>query len=130
MIGELQQLAPVIKKDEWNLLKREYETIYFFSSKVLKETAFVSIELNHVFRQQDDKFIAILNKVRDNKLDQEAVIALNQRHLPNFQPNDIDGYITLCTHNVQADRINDAKLRLISSKAQVFKAWIEGKFPE
>ena len=58
------------------------------------------------------------------------VIALNQRHLPNFQPNDIDGYITLCTHNVQADRINDAKLRSIQSKAQVFTARIEGKFPE
>ncbi len=130
MIGDLQQLAPVIKNDEWNLLKREYETIYFFSSKVLKETKFVSIELNYVFRQQDDSFIAILNKVRENKLDQEAVISLNQRHLPNFQPNDIDGYITLCTHNVQADRINDAKLRLISSKAQVFTARIEGKFPE
>lgn len=130
MIGDLQQLAPVIKNEEWNLLKREYETIYFFSSKVLKETKFVSIELNYVFRQQDDNFIAILNKVRDNKLDQEAVVALNKRHLPNFQPNDIDGYITLCTHNVQAERINDAKLRLISSKAQVFKARIEGKFPE
>lgn len=130
MIGDLQQLAPVIKNDEWNLLKREYETIYFFSSKVLKETKFVSIELNHVFRQQDDKFIAILNKVRDNKLDQEAVIALNQRHLPNFQPNDIEGYITLCTHNVQADRINEAKLRSIPSKTQVFTARIEGKFPE
>ncbi|GAB1453521.1 helix-turn-helix domain-containing protein [Draconibacterium sp.] len=130
MIGDLQQLAPVIKNDEWNLLKREYETIYFFSSKVLHETKFVSIELNHVFRQQDDKFIAILNKVRDNNLDQEAVLALNKRHLPNFQPSDIDGYITLCTHNVQADRINDAKLRGIPSKAQVFTARIEGKFPE
>lgn len=130
MIGDLQQLAPVVKNDEWNLLKREYETIYFFSSKVLKETKFVSIELSYVFRQQDDKFIAILNKVRENKLDQEAVISLNQRHLPNFQPNDIDGYITLCTHNVQAERINDAKLRLIPSKTQVFTARIEGKFPE
>jgi hypothetical protein len=130
MIGDLQQLAPVIKNDEWNLLRREYETIYFFSSKVLQQTKFVSIELNHVFRQQDDKFIAILNKVRDNKLDQEAVAALNQRHDPNFQPSDIDGYITLCTHNVQADRINDAKLRSIPSKAQVFTAKVEGKFPE
>ena len=130
MIGDLQQLAPVIKNEEWNLLRREYETIYFFSSKVLKETKFVSIELRHVFRQQDDKFIAILNKVRDNKLDQEAVNVLNQRYLPDFKPNDIDGYITLCTHNVQADRINEAKLRSIQSKAQIFTARIEGKFPE
>ncbi len=130
MIGDLQQLAPVIKTEEWNLLKREYETVYFFSSKVLRETSFVSIELNHVFRQQDDKFIAILNKVRDNKLDQQAVTTLNQRFNPGFQPDDVEGYITLCTHNVQADRINDSKLRAIPSKANMFKAEIEGKFPD
>ena len=130
MIGDLQQLAPVVKNDEWNLLKREYETVYFFSSKVLHETSFVSIELNHVFRQQDDRFIAILNKVRDNKLDPEAVTALNQRHNPNFQPDDVEGFITLCTHNVQADRINDAKLRAIPSKVQVYTAKIQGKFPD
>jgi hypothetical protein len=130
MIGDLQQLAPVIKTEEWNLLKREYETVYFFSSKVLRETSFVSIELNHVFRQQDDKFIAILNKVRDNKLDQQAVTTLNQRFNPGFQPDDVEGYITLCTHNVQADRINESKLRAIPSKANMFKAEIEGKFPD
>jgi hypothetical protein len=130
MIGDLQQLAPVVKNEEWGLLKREYETVYFFSSKVLRETSFVSIELNHVFRQQDDLFISILNKVRDNKLDQEAVAILNKRHLPHFQPTDEEGYITLCTHNVQADRINDSKLRQISAKTQVFSAKVEGKFPD
>jgi len=130
MIGDLQQLAPVIKNEEWGLLKREYETVYFFSSKVLRETSFVSIELTHVFRQQDDLFISILNKVRDNKLDQEAVTILNKRHLPHFQPTDEEGYITLCTHNVQADRINDSKLRLISAKTQVFSAKVNGKFPD
>jgi len=130
MIGDLQQLAPVVKNEEWGLLKREYETVYFFSSKVLRETSFVSIELNHVYRQQDDLFISVLNKVRDNKLDQEAVTILNKRYLPGFQPTDEDGYITLCTHNVQADRINDSKLRLISAKAQVFKAKVDGKFPD
>ena len=130
MIGDLQQLAPVVKSEEWSLLKREYETVYFFSSKVLRETSFVSIELTHVYRQQDDLFISVLNKVRDNKLDQEAVAILNRRYLPNFQPTDEEGYITLCTHNVQADRINDSKLRLISAKSQVFSAKVDGKFPD
>ncbi len=130
MIGDLQQLAPVVKNEEWNLLKREYETVYFFSSKVLKQTSVVSIELNHVFRQQDDRFIAILNKVRDNKLDKDAADVLNQRFLPGFNPADDEGYITLCTHNVQADRINEAKLRAIPLKVQVFAAKIEGKFPD
>ena len=130
MIGDLQQLAPVVKSEEWTLLKREYETVYFFSSKVLRQTSFVSIELSHVFRQQDNRFIAILNKVRDNKLDQEAVEILNQRYLPDFQPDDVEGYITLCTHNIQADRINEAKLRAIHLKSQLFIARIEGKFPD
>lgn len=130
MIGDLQQLAPVIRSDEWGLLKREYDTVYFFSSKVLQQTSYVSIELTHVFRQQDDRFISILNKVRDNKLDQEAVLSLNQRHIPDFEHSDGEGYITLCTHNIQAERINDSKLRLLSSKTHAFRSEIEGKFPE
>lgn len=130
MIGDLQQLSPVIKNEEWDLLKREYETVYFFSSKVLKQTSYVSIELLHVFRQHDDLFISILNKIRDNRLDEEAFAILNKRYIPNFQPNDEDGYITLCTHNVQADRINESKLRSIKAQAQTYSAEIEGKFPE
>ncbi len=130
MIGDLQQLAPVVKNEEWNLLKREYETVYFFSSKVLQQTSYVSIELRQVFRQQDDRFIAILNKVRDNKLDHEALSTLNQRYIPGFKPGDVEGYITLCTHNVQADRINEDKLWAIRSKMHLFIATIEGKFPD
>jgi hypothetical protein len=130
MIGDLQQLAPVVKNEEWNLLRREYETVFFFSSKALRETNFVSIELTHVFRQQDEKFINLLNKVRENQLDDQAIAALNQRHIPSFIPDDNEGYITLCTHNIQAQRKNDAKLRLLTSNTQVFKAELEGKFPE
>ncbi len=130
MIGDLQQLAPVVKTDEWNLLKREYETVYFFSSKVLKQTQYVSIELSHVFRQEDNRFIEILNKVRDNRLDSKSVEILNQRYIRGFQPAEEDGFITLCTHNVQADRINNSKLRSLNTNTKVFTARIEGKFPE
>jgi len=130
MIGDLQQLAPIVKNAEWGFLKREYETVYFFSSKILKQTPFVSIELTHVFRQQDDRFISILNKVRDNKLDEETVNALNQRHIPGFVPGDEEGYITLCTHNIQAQRINDSKLRELHTNTAVFTASVDGNFPE
>ncbi len=130
MIGDLQQLAPVVKNEEWGLLKREYETVYFFSSKALQKTSYISIELTHVFRQQDDRFISILNKVRDNKLDQDAVEMLNKRFIPDFQPGDDEGFITLCTHNIQAQRINDSKLRRLSSPVRVFNARVEGNFPE
>ncbi|WP_159520431.1 helix-turn-helix domain-containing protein [Sunxiuqinia indica] len=130
MIGDLQQLSPVVKNSEWQLLKSSYETVYFFSSRALKQTAYVSIELTQVFRQQDDKFISLLNKVRDNLLDENAAKELNRRCQPAFSPNDEDGYITLCTHNSQAHRINDSKLQGINSKEQMFKARVTGNFPE
>ena len=130
MIGDLQQLSPVVKKDEWELLKTEYDTAYFFSSKVLKETPYVSIELTYVFRQQDDKFISILNKVRDNILDRNAAEELNRRYNPKFVPGDEEGYIILCTHNAQAHRINESKLEELSSNAKLFTARVEGNFPE
>jgi hypothetical protein len=130
MIGDLQQLAPVVKNEEWNLLKREYETVYFFSSKVLHETSYVSIELTHVFRQQDDKFISILNKVRDNQLDANALESLNRRYIPDFKPETDDGFITLCTHNLHAHRINESKLISLPEGKKAFTAEVEGKFPE
>lgn len=130
MIGDLQQLSPVVKRDEWDLLKTQYETAYFFSSKALKEIPYVSIELTHVFRQQDDTFISILNKVRDNILDKKAQGELNQRYDPGFVPADKDGYITLCTHNIQAHRMNETKLKEIPSAEKIFTARVEGNFPE
>ncbi|MDR2843510.1 MAG: AAA family ATPase [Candidatus Symbiothrix sp.] len=130
MIGDLQQLAPVVKDDERELLSRYYDTPYFFSSKALRETSFVSIELTHVFRQQDEHFISILNKVRENNLDASALEALNKRYIPDFQPKEGDGYITLCTHNAQAQRLNDSKLSALRGKEFRFKATVEGTFPE
>ncbi|MCE4566300.1 helix-turn-helix domain-containing protein [Maribellus sp. CM-23] len=130
MIGDLQQLAPVVKRDEWELLRAEYNTVYFFSSKALRETSYVSIELTQVFRQQDDKFISILNKVRENLLDEAARTELNSRCNPHFKPTDEEGYITLCTHNAQAQRMNEQKLRSLSSGEKTFDARIEGNFPE
>ncbi len=130
MIGDLQQLAPVVKNEEWGLLRREYETVFFFSSKVLRKTSFVSIELTEVFRQHDDKFISILNKVRDNQLDQKSLAALNKRYLPGFIPGEDEGFITLCTHNIQAHRINESKLIQLKTNKKSYTAEIEGKFPE
>ncbi|WP_167619560.1 helix-turn-helix domain-containing protein [Maribellus sediminis] len=130
MIGDLQQLAPIVKREEWALLKSEYQTAYFFSSKALRETPYVSIELTQVFRQQDDRFISILNKVRDNILDEATRKELNSRFDPNFNPNDDEGYITLCTHNAQAQRINDSKLKELSARETIFNARVEGNFPE
>lgn len=130
MIGDLQQLAPVVKNDEWNILRSVYDTVFFFSSIALRQTSYVSIELTHVYRQQDDKFINILNKVRDNKLDRASADELNKRHVPNFQvPKDSD-YITLCTHNAHAKRLNDDELAQLSTDDCIMQATVEGNFPE
>jgi hypothetical protein len=130
MIGDLQQLAPVAKDDEWNLLKDYYETVFFFSSKALQKTKHITIELKHIYRQSDSIFINLLNKVRENKVDEETLSHLNKRYIPGFDPETKDGYITLTTHNYQAQEINNLKLKKLTAKAFSFKAEIEGEFPE
>jgi hypothetical protein len=130
MIGDLQQLAPVVKDDEWDLLKPHYETVFFFSSKALKKTDYVSIELTHIFRQRDEVFIRLLNKIRDNSADQQTLAELNKRYLPGFESKDGDGYITLTTHNYQSHNINDSKLAKLPAKIRKFTAKVEGEFPE
>ncbi|MDR1814445.1 MAG: AAA family ATPase [Tannerella sp.] len=130
MIGDLQQLAPIIKDDERDAMEAVYETPYFFSSNALKETEYVSIELTQVFRQQDEHFISILNKIRNKSIDDETLKTLNKRYIPGFKPKEEDGYIILCTHNYQAARINDKELNALPDKEHVFTAKIEGNFPE
>lgn len=129
MIGDLQQLAPVVKEDEWNLLRDHYDTAFFFSSKALQQTQYVSIELLHVYRQSDEKFIKLLNSVRDNKIDNSVIEALNARYDPDFNSDDA-GYIILTTHNAKAKQINDSRLVSLSTNAHTFKAAITGSFPE
>ena len=129
MIGDLQQLAPVVKDDEWKLLKNYYDTPYFFSSQALKESQFCSIELTTVYRQNDTTFLDMLNRIRENRCDAALLESLNRRYLPDFSPNE-DGYIQLVTHNYQAQRINNYELEKLPGRTYVFQASIEGKFPE
>ncbi len=130
MIGDLQQLAPVVKHQEWNLLSTYYDTPYFFSSKALQEAKMIGIELKHIFRQQNQEFIEILNEIRNNSISGNSLQKLNQRYIPGFVPRDDEGYITLTTHNEQADRINIDKLTQINRKSHIFEAEIEGDFSE
>lgn len=130
MIGDLQQLSPVIKDNEWQLLKSYYKTGYFFSSKAFQESETVTIELKHIYRQDNQEFIRILNEIRNNNLSQNSADSLNKRHLPNFNPNTEDGYITLSTHNNKADQLNILELEKLKSKVYIFEANVEGTFPE
>lgn len=132
LIGDLHQLAPVVKNEDWRILQPYYDSPYFFSSKALAKTELISIELQHIYRQADSKFISLLNKVRDNTLDQESLKALNARYIEDFEKEqgDGDGYITLCTHNSGADHINTTRLQQLKQKSHRFKAEVEGEFPE
>lgn len=130
LIGDLQQLSPVVKDHEWELLRDLYDTPYFFGSRALRETDYACIELTQVYRQQDGPFLDLLNAVRENRLSPEALAELNRRHVPDFAPADGEGYITLCTHNAQAQRLNDSKLAAIAAPAVRFAADITGAFPE
>jgi ATP-dependent exoDNAse (exonuclease V) alpha subunit len=129
MIGDLQQLAPVVKDDEWNILKAYYETAFFFSSRALRKTSYITVELKHIYRQSDRFFIDILNQIRNNRVSQETFIELNKRYIPGFTPNEKDGYITLTTHNYQSNELNQFRLGQIAEKAFVPKATVEGNFP-
>ena len=130
MIGDLHQLSPVAKRDEWQLLQQHYESVYFFSSKALARTKLVPIELKHIYRQSDAKFIKLLNQVRDNHLDDKAIGELSTRYIPNFTPGDDQGYITLTTHNSSAEAINKSRLKSLAGKERRFQAEISGEFPE
>lgn len=129
MIGDLHQLPPVVKDEEWNLLREYYNTAYFFGSLALQQTDTVRIELKHIYRQSDEHFIALLNKVRDNKIDQDVLNQLNSRYIANFQPKEEDAYITLTSHNQAARDINADKLESIAGQVVRYKAEIKGDFP-
>ena len=130
MIGDLHQLPPVAKQDEWELLRQYYESVYFFSSHALAGTELVSIELQHIYRQSDAHFIELLNRVRNNKLDAQTIAALNRRYIKNFVPKGDQGFITMTTHNNKAENINKARFTALKEKSYSFDADIKGDFPE
>lgn len=153
MIGDLSQLAPVVKESEWALLREHYATPYFFGSQALQQTQHVTIELSHVYRQTDHTFINILNEVRENRLSAESLALLNARvgvspklsklsensensedsYHSEFKIQDselTDGTIRLTTHNATANRYNEERMDALKGTRFSFKATVTGNFPE
>ncbi|MEG0948131.1 MAG: HRDC domain-containing protein [Bacteroidales bacterium] len=130
LIGDVQQLAPVVRDEDWSMLSQYYQSPYFFHSHALMESNYVTIELKKIYRQSDPTFVNILNAIRENRLDDRTLSILNKRYMPDFNPEEEDGYITLTTHNYQAQAINQRKMDELPGKSFSFKAIIEGNFPE
>ncbi len=130
LIGDLQQLAPVAKDAEWALLAPHYASPYFFDSRALRQTDYVTLELTTVYRQSDSRFLSLLNKVRCGAADTETLAALNSRYIPAFTPPKEEGYIRLVTHNWQADGVNRRELGLLPGASRRYTAKVTGNFPE
>lgn len=129
-IGDLLQLPPVVKQQEWNFLRNYYRGIFFFNSHVVQESEPVYIELNKVYRQEDQDFIDILNNLRNNEITLDDVATLNKHVQQDFKAVDHDDYITLTTHNADADRINQDALKRLDAKSVKFDSEVTGSFPE
>ncbi len=130
MIGDLQQLSPVIKEQEWDLLKHVYSNGFFFSSHAFQQCDAVTIELKHIYRQENPKFIEILNEIRNNRLTEAGAAELNKRYVPDFTPAPDAGYISLTTHNNKAEATNRVELAKLDTKTFTYNAVVDGKFPE
>lgn len=151
LIGDLAQLAPVVTERDKEILREFYSTPFFYGSRALQNTPYVSIELTHVFRQTDLQFISILNEVRAGNVSQSSLEILNKRYIPNFNPataadipasaasgarssrsnaSDTHGYIRLTTHNRKADDYNQQMLDAIDAPEFTFNCQVEGDFPE
>ena len=130
LIGDLQQLAPVARDEEWNILKEHYSTPYFFSSKALQQLPYTTIELKKIYRQTNREFIDILAEIRTNSLSGSSLQKLNERYVPDFKPNDAEGWIRLTTHNATAHAFNRRQLEALPGNDLRFVAEVEGNFPE
>ncbi|WP_178984295.1 helix-turn-helix domain-containing protein [Winogradskyella helgolandensis] len=130
MIGDLQQLSPVIKDHEWRLLQPFYKNAFFFSSLAYQNCNAITIELKHIYRQENPLFINILNEIRNNNLSLSSAHELNKRYLPNFEPKEDEGYISLTTHNNKARQTNLLELDKLKGKVTSYKAKVQGNFPE
>lgn len=130
MIGDLQQLAPVVTQRDEEILRDHYSTPYFFGSHALAQIPYVTIQLERVFRQQNTEFVELLNHIRDNRLSETDRQLLNSRLNPAFIPDGNSGFIRLTTHNSSADSYNEHQLRKLSARPVTYRAQVKGTFPE
>ncbi len=129
-IGDMFQLPPVVKETDWRHLSEFYNSAYFFDSQVIKEEQPLYIEFDKIYRQSEEKFIRVLNQVRNNALDEDGLHILESRYNPSVRRKKDDGYIILTTHNEQARNINVSQLQQLNTAAVQYDAQVKDDFPE
>lgn len=129
-IGDLLQLPPVVKQEEWEVLKHYYKGMYFFQSEVITQNPLLYVELETIYRQTDKLFISILNHLRENQLTSEDIKQLERYVQPDFPKKHLKDYITLTTHNAKADAMNQREMSKLSSTLFSYEADIVDDFPE
>lgn len=130
LIGDTFQLPPVMKEEHKEILMEHYESEFFFSSKVIQQVEPIYIELKKIYRQKDQRFINLLNKIRNSNLTYDQLQGLNKKYEPNFDFEKYTNCIMLCTHNEKVSEINSEKLNRLTTSLQKFEAVVEGEFPE
>lgn len=129
-IGDLFQLPPVLREDTEYILQKYYNSPFFFDAKVLDNTELITIELTEVFRQKDKDFLELLNAIREGNKNLVDFDKLNQRYFPDFEPNDNETFVHLCSHNRIADNINQKKINELKTPSFSYEAFIYGDFKE
>ena len=129
-IGDLLQLPPIIRDEEWRTLRNYYRGKFFFHAHVIQHYPPLYIELSKIYRQTDDRFISVLNNLRNNEITPSDIQMLNEFVKPNFDLKANKGYITLTTHNAKADVMNAQSLEDLEGKLVTFKPEITDDFPE
>ncbi len=129
LIGDLFQLPPVAGDAEWSLMKDHYISPFFFSAKVIEKNPPLFVELKKIYRQKEEQFIALLNNIRHNQLNEDDIALLQSRYSPNATQQ-LDQTITLTTHNYMADKINQQELHKLEGKVHHFDGAISGDFSE
>ncbi len=127
-VGDLYQLPPVVKQDAESSFHDHYETPFFFSAHCLRDADFSVIELDKIYRQKEQHFVDILNRVRTASVTDDDIAALNARFEPFYEPKGDAFFIHLTTTNRKADEINDAHLTSLPGKVQSTTARVEGEF--
>jgi len=129
-IGDLYQLPPVVRDNEWQLLRKYYTSPFFFDAKVLREHPPIILELSKIYRQSDQVFIGLLNKIRNNECSAADLDQLNVHYRPDFVPKENDRYITLTSHNQPADTINREQLAKLPGKMYGLQALVKEEFQQ